>query len=568
MGGDAVGGARRGLPAGRRPAGRPVARHAQRRHHAGPVEDRLPGRDRRGLRADRLLALQPDLHAADPDASSRSRARACGTGSSTGRWRASCSRSRRSTSPRSPATCRPRRRMMGNTVVLKPASTAVYSTLLPDGAARGGGAAAGVINLVLGLRRRPSATPRSTTPTWPASTSPARPACSSRCGGRSARTSHRYRGYPRIVGETGGKDFIVAHPSADPDAVATAIVRGAFEYQGQKCSAASRVYVPARTCGRRSASGSQQEVAEIQHRRRPRLPQLHGRGDRRQRPTSTQADAIEQARGSDDAEVVAGGETDDEQGWFVEPTVVQTEDPGFDLMQRELFGPVVTAYVYDEKRLRRRARARRRDVAVRADRRGLRDRPARPIEQARRALRNAAGNFYVNDKPTGAVVGPAAVRRRPRVGHQRQGRLDVEPDPLGQPAHDQGDVRAADATTATRSWRRSKVDAEAAQALQSLIGKGSVRARQPGGRRALVQGAAGGGGDRPRSVAAPEDGGHRPADAAVRGRRRPVDRVLRPDRGRVPQLRGGARRARGDGGESGTAPAASLPVSPCTRPGR
>ena len=133
---------------------------------------------------------------------------------------------------------------MGNTVVWKPASTAALSAYFTMRLLQEAGLPAGVVNLVYGRGgggRRPGAR---AAPTSPASTSPARRPSSRRCGRRSARTSSDYRNYPRIVGETGGKDFIVAHPSADVDAVATAIVRGAFEYQGQKCSAASRVYAP------------------------------------------------------------------------------------------------------------------------------------------------------------------------------------------------------------------------------------------------------------------------------------------------------------------------------------
>ena len=138
-----VGGPRRRVPARRRPAGRPVARHPQRRHHAGAVEDRLPGRDRRRLRAGRLLALQPDLHAADHGASSRARRRASGTGSSTGRWRASCSRSRRSTSRRSPATCRRRSGPDGQHRDPEAGLDRRLLDVLPDEAARAGRPAAG-----------------------------------------------------------------------------------------------------------------------------------------------------------------------------------------------------------------------------------------------------------------------------------------------------------------------------------------------------------------------------------------------------------------------------------------
>ena len=208
-----------------------VARHPERRDHARAVEDRLPGRDRRGLRAHRLLALQRRLHAADPARSSRARRRASGTGSSTGRWRASCSPWRRSTSPPSPATCRRAPALMGNTVVLKPASTAVYSALLPDEAARGGRPAAGRDQHGARLRRRDrrrrAAHPDLAGIHFTGSTAVFQ-AMWKTVGDNIA----GYHSYPRIVGETGGKDFIVAHPSADPQAVATAIVRGALRVPG------------------------------------------------------------------------------------------------------------------------------------------------------------------------------------------------------------------------------------------------------------------------------------------------------------------------------------------------
>jgi 1-pyrroline-5-carboxylate dehydrogenase len=211
----------------------------------------------------------------------------------------------------------------------------------------------------------------------------------------------RYRNYPRIVGETGGKDFILAHPSADPAAVATAIVRGSFEYQGQKCSASSRLYLP---------SNLWNEIREELVRDVPTI----ATGDVRDFTNfmgavidassfKTQADAIDEARRTG-AEIVAGGNVDDSEGWFVEPTVIKTEDPEFRLMRDELFGPVVTAYVYDENDWD--------DTLALVDRTGpyaltgavfANDREA--IGQAHDTLRYAAGNFYVNDKPTGAVVG-------------------------------------------------------------------------------------------------------------------------------------------------------------------
>jgi 1-pyrroline-5-carboxylate dehydrogenase len=210
-----------------------------------------------------------------------------------------------------------------------------------------------------------------------------------------------YRNYPRIVGETGGKDFILAHPSADAEAVATAIVRGSFEYQGQKCSAASRLYIPSNLWPE-VKDRLVEDVSTIKMGDPADFENFMGAvidGS----AFKTHAEAIEDARTAGH-EIVTGGSTDDSEGFFVEPTVIETKDPGFRLMRDELFGPIVTAYVYDERRW---------DDTLR-----LVDETAEyaltgavfateryAIDAAHQALRYSAGNFYVNDKPTGAVVG-------------------------------------------------------------------------------------------------------------------------------------------------------------------
>ncbi len=211
-----------------------------------------------------------------------------------------------------------------------------------------------------------------------------------------------YKSYPRLVGETGGKDFIVAHPSADPRAVLTAIVRGGYEYQGQKCSAASRVYLP-ESLWRAIA---EELVATIDS-----LPM----GDVRdlsnfvgavikQGAFDRHAAAIAEARATPGMRVAAGGDCDDRVGWFVRPTLLVTEDPGVRLMRDELFGPIVTLHVYPDHAWS--------DVLDLVDRTSpyaltgavfARERTA--IVEATHRLRHAAGNFYINDKPTGAVVG-------------------------------------------------------------------------------------------------------------------------------------------------------------------
>jgi 1-pyrroline-5-carboxylate dehydrogenase len=218
-----------------------------------------------------------------------------------------------------------------------------------------------------------------------------------------AQNLDQYRNYPRIVGETGGKDFIVAHPSADADAVATAIVRGSFEYQGQKCSAASRVFAPAKLW----PDIRERLVEEVRSLKvgnvsdfRNFMGAVIDSGS-----FATQKAAIDDAKAADGtARVLVGGGYDDEDGWFVEPTVIETSDPGFRTMREELFGPVVTAFVYDDDRY-----ADTLDLIDRGAPYGLtgavfsRDRSG--VDLAQERLRYAAGNFYVNDKPTGAVVG-------------------------------------------------------------------------------------------------------------------------------------------------------------------
>jgi 1-pyrroline-5-carboxylate dehydrogenase len=217
-----------------------------------------------------------------------------------------------------------------------------------------------------------------------------------------AENMERYRNYPRIVGETGGKDFIVAHPSADVDALATAIVRGSFEYQGQKCSASSRVYAPSNLWPA-LRERLQQEVATIQMGDVSDFSNFMG-AVIDSSSFATQRDAIEEAKSNAQADIVVGGGYDDSEGYFVEPTVIETRDPDFRTMREELFGPVVTTYVYDENDWD--------DTLQLIDRTapyGLtgavfsEDRAA--VDEAQQKLRYAAGNFYINDKPTGAVVG-------------------------------------------------------------------------------------------------------------------------------------------------------------------
>jgi 1-pyrroline-5-carboxylate dehydrogenase len=212
----------------------------------------------------------------------------------------------------------------------------------------------------------------------------------------------KYKAYPRLVGETGGKDFIVAHRSADVDALATAIVRGAFEYQGQKCSAASRVYVPSNLWPKLKDMLAAQ-VESIQMGDVADFTNFMGavidKGS-----FATQKQAIDEAKASSDAEILVGGQYDDTKGFFVRPTVIVAKDPKFRTMCDELFGPVLTLHVYDEAKWIETL-----DLVDHTSPYALtgavfaQDRHA--VQQAVDRLRNAAGNFYINDKPTGAVVG-------------------------------------------------------------------------------------------------------------------------------------------------------------------
>ena len=210
----------------------------------------------------------------------------------------------------------------------------------------------------------------------------------------------RYRSYPRIVGETGGKDFIVAHASADPQALAVAIARGGFEYQGQKCSAVSRVYVP-----RSRWSDVRERTVAIM-----RELKMGDVADFRNFVGAViDQKAFEKiggyiAEAGKGARVVAGGKTRGESGYFIEPTLIEAEDPGHRLLREEVFGPVVTVHVYDDAKWHETLRLVD-STSPYALTGAVFAQDRRAVREALSALRHAAGNFYVNDKPTGAVVG-------------------------------------------------------------------------------------------------------------------------------------------------------------------
>jgi 1-pyrroline-5-carboxylate dehydrogenase len=289
--------------------------------------------------------------------------------------------------------------LLGNTVVWKPASTAMYSAYFIMQLLAAAGLPEGVINLVSGRASEIGDTALADESLagvhFTGSTSVFQGMWKT-IGERVA----SYRNYPRVVGETGGKDFVVAHASADVDALVAAIIRGSFEYQGQKCSASSRIFVaediwPA-VRERLVAEVGTIRMGDVADFRNFMGAVIDRAAFERHRA------AIEEARGTPGTQVLTGGDTDDREGWFVEPTVIVTDDPGSRFLREELFGPITTVFVFrdfDETlRLIDTSTAYGLTGAVFAT-----DRSA--IRQAERELRHAAGNFYVNDKPTGAVVG-------------------------------------------------------------------------------------------------------------------------------------------------------------------
>lgn len=210
-----------------------------------------------------------------------------------------------------------------------------------------------------------------------------------------------YRSYPRIVGETGGKDFVFAHESADADAVVANLVRGAFEYQGQKCSAASRAYIPKKLW----ASIKDKLVSEIQSIKMGDVEDFSCFMNAVIDARSFQkiSSFIEHAKNSKDAEIICGGEVDDSQGYFVKPTVILAKDPKYKTMVEEIFGPVLTVFVYDESDLEQTLEICDKSTSY-ALTGAIFAQDQKIIDLMSESLKNAAGNFYINDKPTGAVV--------------------------------------------------------------------------------------------------------------------------------------------------------------------
>lgn len=291
--------------------------------------------------------------------------------------------------------------MCGNVVVWKPANTQVYSAQMFMRILKEAGLPDGVINLVyvdgptigricMGHREFAGVHFTGSTGVF------------NQMWKTIGENVANYRSYPRIVGETGGKDFVLAHHSANPDVVVTALLRGAFEYQGQKCSAASRAYIPSNM----AAEVKQKLVAGVKSFKMGSVEDfgnfVNAVIDEKSFKSITRY--IDNAKKDPNAEIIVGGGYDSGKGWFIEPTVIEAKDPKYASMCEEIFGPVLTIYVYNENEFEQAL-----DLVDTTSPYALtgaviaQDRYA--VELATDKLRNAAGNFYINDKPTGAVVG-------------------------------------------------------------------------------------------------------------------------------------------------------------------
>ncbi len=291
--------------------------------------------------------------------------------------------------------------LMGNVVVWKPSKTAIYSAHILMELFQEAGVPEGVINLVFASGPA-TANVVFSHPDFAGIHFTGSTEVFQDIWKNIGNNIHKYRSYPRIVGETGGKDFVIAHKSCDAKAVATALARGAFEYQGQKCSAASRAYLPA---------GRWKEIQQFMQKDLQEMKMgpvedfsnfinavIDEASFRKMEQT------IKEAKAAPDAQVIMGGKCDMSKGYFVEPTVILTTNPHYKTMQEELFGPILTIYVYEDNKFE--------ETLELVDKTSMyaltgaifaQDRYV--IDQATRALNQSAGNFYINDKPTGAVVG-------------------------------------------------------------------------------------------------------------------------------------------------------------------
>ena len=413
----------------------------------------------------RIYAEQPHLVARDLEPAS-----------STGRSRDSCSRSRRSTSPRSPANLTSSAALMGNVVVWKPASTAMLSAYYLMRLFQEAGLPDGVINLVYG----------SGATIGDAALASPHLAGIHFTGSTPRLQRHVADGRRRTWSATATTRGSSARPAARtsssriPPPTSTRSRRRSCAARSStraRSARPPRASTRRRTSGRRCASGCRRRS------RRSRMGDVSDFGNFMgavidASSFATQAAAIEEARSTDGAEIVVGGGYDDSQGFFVEPTVIETRDPDFRLLRDELFGPVVTTYVYDEKRWERHARPDRLDGALRAHRRGVRrgsrggrggPRPA-PL-RGRQLLRQRQADRRGRR--------PAAVRRRARLGHERQGGLDVEPDPLGDARGRSRRRSSRRRTTATRSSTTERTRQARRTAEFSRGGREDMRPSRP-----------------------------------------------------------------------------------------
>ncbi len=305
--------------------------------------------------------------------------------------------------------------MMGNVAVWKPSDSQMYSAQVVMDVFKEAGVPDGVINMIVGdpemITDTVLAHPDFAGVHYTGSTSVFKGIWS-----KIGNNINKYKTYPRIVGETGGKDFIVAHQSADAKVVATALSRGAFEFQGQKCSAASRSYIPKSLWPKVKEflvedlksfkMGSPEDMRNF-------ITAVIHEGS-----FNKLAKYIDQAKASDEAEIIAGGNYDKSKGWFVEPTVIVTTNPKYETMETELFGPVLTIYVYEDEKFEETLHLvdETSEYALTGSIIST-DRYAASL--ATKILENAAGNFYINDKCTGAVVG-----RQPFGGARNSGTND------------------------------------------------------------------------------------------------------------------------------------------------
>lgn len=291
--------------------------------------------------------------------------------------------------------------LMGNVVVWKPSDSQIFSAKVIMDVFKEAGVPAGVINVVFGdpvmITDTVMASPDFSGLHFTGSTF-----IFKELWKKIGNNIHNYKTYPRIVGETGGKDFIVAHPSANAKQVATGIVRGAFEFQGQKCSAASRAYIPASLW-----EDVKKYVTEDVNSFKMGSPEDLGNfvtAVIHEGSFDKLAKYIDQAKADNDAEIIVGGGYDKSKGYFIEPTVIVTKDPKYTTMCTELFGPVITIYVYEDNQYSETLKLVD-ETSEYALTGAIFSTDRFAATEATKALENCAGNFYINDKPTGAVVG-------------------------------------------------------------------------------------------------------------------------------------------------------------------